>query len=130
VAIDQTIVSQPDPGRVLNLGSPQRGGPIRQNPFTSRRLRRPVLHAWQLGILVAFLAAWQWLPDQLWLRHRYKAFNPFFVSSPSAVAKAVFDLLTGTNGQPLIWPYIRFTVEGTLVAELSASCSVPCLGYS
>ena len=55
---------------------------------------------WQLLILVALLAAWQFLPTIESLQDFSPVFDPFIVSSPSMVAERMYELATASNGRP------------------------------
>jgi NitT/TauT family transport system permease protein len=70
--------------------------------------------AWQALILAAFLAIWQWGPTSDFLSAHFRFLNRFDVSSPTAVAKEISQLARGTDGVPLVWPYLAKTVEATL----------------
>lgn len=81
-----------------------------------RRLRRPTQIIWQLGLLAAFLAGWQWIPSSHgWFEQRISFLDPFYISSPSRAFSTLWYLFTGTHGRVSIWPYLRSTVEGTLI---------------
>ena len=70
---------------------------------------------WQIGILVAILAAWQYLtgvkaisktPGLYWI-------DPFFISRPSAIAER-FAYLSSSAVRLTIWQMALSTVESTL----------------
>jgi NitT/TauT family transport system permease protein len=70
---------------------------------------------WQLGILVALMAAWEWLtgvkaisrtPGLYWI-------DPFFVSRPSAVVERFAYLMSDQVRLPL-WQMALSTVQSTL----------------
>jgi NitT/TauT family transport system permease protein len=70
---------------------------------------------WQIVVLAAFLAAWQFLPDLGWLSSKYKFLNRFFISSPVKVWNMIIGLLTGQNYlHESIWPYVGATVQSTV----------------
>ncbi len=72
--------------------------PRRERPSRTRRVL-----AWQIAIVVAFLAGWQWLPTIPGASNVSPVFDSFFVSSPERVAKTIFELMTGANGTPMVW---------------------------
>ena len=86
--------------------------------------RRGLRLCWQIAILVAFLAVWQFAPDWPFLVKHVSFFNRIFISSPVAVVKTLNELLfTGKNNIPFVWPYLRVTVEATVFGCL-LDCSL------
>lgn len=77
--------------------------------------QRLIILAWQVLLLSAFLAIWQWAPSWGWLRHEFTFMNPFYISSPRLVAEKLYDLATGHNGFLRIWPYFWATMKSTLI---------------
>lgn len=85
--------------------------------------RRPSLLAWaeestltpfqtivaRLGLLISLLGLWQFLPQLPSVRQIAPALDPFFISSPVAVAGKVVDLAIGRDA-PLVWPFLGFTL--------------------
>lgn len=91
--------------------------PIMTPPRARRGVaeRRGLRLCWQIAILVAFLAIWQFAPDWPFLVKHFSFFNRIFISSPVAVVKTLNELLfTGKNNIPFVWPYLRVTVEATV----------------
>lgn len=87
----------------------------RRTPWSGPKKRgRVTVYVGRLAVLAGFLAAWQYLPDVGWLSHRFRFLDPFFISSPSSAATAIYDYIAGLNGRPLIWPYLWVTVRGSL----------------
>lgn len=82
----------------------------------------------RLAILAALLAAWQFLPEIPWLQDRSPVFDPFFVSSPSLVSERLFDLATGANGEPSVWPFLWDTLQGTFLGVLIGTALGALLG--
>jgi NitT/TauT family transport system permease protein len=79
----------------------------------------------QFALLVAFLAAWQWLPTIPAVRHTAKIFDPFYISSPKAVGVSVWRLMglgsgpVGTTGATgTIWGPLWHTLEATLIGTI------------
>ena len=69
----------------------------------------------QIGILVGFLLAWQYLPTIHWVTHNVRWTDRFFISSPTEIAKTLRNLSTGHQTQGVtMWPYLRQTVEATV----------------
>ncbi|HEY4099221.1 MAG TPA: ABC transporter permease subunit [Baekduia sp.] len=58
---------------------------------------------WQLAILVVFLAAWQWVPTIPGAADVSPVFDRFFISSPTRVAKTLYDLCTGAHDTQTMW---------------------------
>jgi NitT/TauT family transport system permease protein len=59
--------------------------------------------AWQVLIVVAGIAGWEWIPTIPGVAHLSAIFNPFFVSSPSRVAHELMLVATGKENTPTIW---------------------------
>ncbi|MGW4335711.1 ABC transporter permease [Rhodococcus koreensis] len=78
-------------------------------------MNKSAIIAWRLAILAMFLFAWEYLPQIAWLQTRVTFLDPFFISSPSAIAERMFQLTTGASGGITIWPYILRTLGATLV---------------
>ncbi len=69
----------------------------------------------QVALLIAFLAAWQFLPTIEWFSSRSKFLDRFYISSPSQVVQTLWDLMTASNGRPSLWPYLWTTVRAALL---------------
>ena len=82
---------------------------------TGQRYARTKLRGAQLAVLLAFLAAWEFLPKIDWLSERARFLDSFFISSPTSVAGTLWDFFTASNGRPSIWPYLTDTVGSALV---------------
>lgn len=76
------------------------------------------VRTWQLGIVVVFLALWQFLPQIPSLQRLSPVFDPFFVSSPSLVGRRVVDMSLGRGESELIWPYLFDTLWSTFLGVL------------
>jgi NitT/TauT family transport system permease protein len=68
----------------------------------------------RLFVLVAILALWQYLPTVGFL-HSFHFLNRLFISSPTAVAKETWHLVSGTDKVPSVWPYFERTIVATIV---------------
>lgn len=79
-----------------------------------RRLSRWQVALARLGVLVAFLALWQYLPEVRSLQS-YNFLNRLFISSPTEVVRETIRLVSATGGVPSVWPYFGRTMIGTLV---------------
>jgi len=77
--------------------------------------RRSAVLACQVLLTAAMLLAWQYLPKVGWLSSRSHLFDPYFVSSPTQVAKALHDLAVGANGSPKIWPFLWRTMSASIL---------------
>lgn len=83
----------------------------------STRSRAAVI-ACQIGLVVVFLAAWEFLPKIAGLRESSKFFDPFFISSPSQVADRTFDLIVGRNESVGLWDYLVPTLITSLLGTV------------
>lgn len=83
-------------------------------------LSRRACIASQLGIVLVFLAAWQFVPQIPGLSQQLVLFDPFFISSPARVARKLYDLLTGSGGIASIWPFVFATLKAALVGTAIA----------
>lgn len=100
---------------VLNTTSVKARGPGRLVRRGVSRERLLTL-AGQIAAAAALLLGWQYLPQVSWLSHHFRFMDPFFISSPSRVSVALYDLATGTNDNGiLLWPYLETTVEAAAV---------------
>ena len=97
------------------LNSQRRAGRIRVPHVSAYRARTLLI---QLVILAAWLLIWQYLPDWHWVRERYKFLDPFFISSPTRVARTLAYLVTGAHGYPKVWPYARLTIEASVLGTM------------
>lgn len=71
----------------------------------------------QAAVVVAFLLGWQYLPLVRWLSAHVHIFDRFYVSSPQAVWQTLGELLAGTRGMPVLWPYLYTTVLATVAGS-------------
>jgi NitT/TauT family transport system permease protein len=63
---------------------------------------------WQLTIVLALLAAWQYLPAVPGLAKTSAIFDPFFVSSPERIWKTIYRLAAAGDGPTGIWvPFVN-----------------------
>ncbi len=79
--------------------------------------RRIAIWVLRTAVVAALLLAWQFLPSLDWLSGRFRFFDRFFISSPTAVVTQVVNMMTGAHATPLIWPYLGATVEATLLGS-------------
>jgi NitT/TauT family transport system permease protein len=95
--------------------------------FSAAQRERALVHSLQLMLLLALLAAWQWVPTISAARNFSPVFDPFFISSPEKVAQTLYNLATGTGSVstsqfPTIWKPFRQSVVpavlGTAIAVL------------
>lgn len=77
-------------------------------------LSRPKIFFLQIVAVVVFLVLWEYVPAIPWFSVHYHFTNRFFVSSPSGVYQQLVDLLTGSNGEVAVWPYLRNTLLATV----------------
>lgn len=92
------------------------------DPATIRRGALTRLRVTQVAVLIALLAAWQFLPNFESLAQQFKVFNRFFISSPISVAERIASLLTGSplypNALPLLGVTIGDAVIGIIIGML------------
>jgi NitT/TauT family transport system permease protein len=67
------------------------------------------------ALVVLIFVLWQYLPQSLFLRKFWPVLDPFFLSSPIAVAHALWSLMTATGGMPSIWPNVIETLRSTFL---------------
>lgn len=86
-----------------------------------RRLpSRRIIRSAQAAIVLAFLAAWQWLPDVPWVSRHAHVFNHDYISSPVQVARQMGSLLGG-NAASTFWPALGDTLRSTIGGGLIGS---------
>ena len=90
------------------------GGPARPSRWSRIKARSPVWLT-QLGLLIGFLLAWQYLPQIPALKAMGHLFDPYFVSSPQRIARELYNLATGNDNSPVIWGYVWSTVYASLL---------------
>lgn len=88
--------------------------------MTSRSLSRGACLAYQAGIVVTFLLAWQFLPQIPGIGKTFPLLDPFFISSPTRVASKLYDLMTGNRGIASIWPFVFTTLKAALAGTAIA----------
>jgi NitT/TauT family transport system permease protein len=69
----------------------------------------------QASIVVAFLAAWEYLPKIEALRSRTHLLDPFFISSPSMVAHRLVELIWGNQSTTPLLSYAWNTTSSALL---------------
>ncbi|HWL43681.1 MAG TPA: ABC transporter permease subunit [Ilumatobacter sp.] len=78
-----------------------------------RRLGRGRILVIQALIIAVFLLLWEYLPQYGPARNSFRFLDPFFISSPSKVAKNLRALAVGDN-TVLIWPYFWASVKASI----------------
>jgi NitT/TauT family transport system permease protein len=78
-----------------------------------RRLTHLQANIGRVLLVCVLLITWQLIPQSLEIRKVFPVLDPFFLSSPTAVAKELWWLMTATNGMPSIWPYVIETLRAT-----------------
>lgn len=100
------------------------------------RLRRTVIVVFfQLLILAAILAGWQWVPSIPGASDFSPVFDPFFVSSPERLARQLWELFTGAHHTRMIWaPFLHSVIPaiiGTLIAvAVGAAFGLVCSNWA
>lgn len=85
---------------------------------SDRSVSRLAVLAAQLSLLAAFLLGWQYLPQIHALSSRFRFLDPIFISSPSEVARSLWDQTTGAGGTATIWSYVVPTMEAALIGTV------------
>ncbi|MTD52924.1 ABC transporter permease [Amycolatopsis pithecellobii] len=75
--------------------------------------------AMQFFVALAFVAAWQFVP-QIGGLSRWKLLDPYFISSPAQLGETLVDLLLGRNGVPPVWNYLWPTLEASAIGLVLA----------
>lgn len=78
-----------------------------------RRRKQTVLF-WQIAILVGTLSLWELASNQNWI-------DPFFYSSPSAVAERLYDWAVNGTTEGSLWYNLGITMEEALIGFFSGS---------
>lgn len=90
--------------------------------WDDRRFRVLVV---QLALIIAWLAAWEYLPMIPAIAGSSRIFDPFFISSPSRVAERMLDLFLGRNGYTAIWqalwPTLTSSITGLAIGSVSGA---------
>jgi NitT/TauT family transport system permease protein len=104
-------VTSPAPSVIASEPSKVRRRRPRQ--LQERRLPTWKVRLWQLFLLAAILAFWQYVPKIHAARHAISALDPFFISSPTLIVKTLHELFTG-HGEPSVWTYVWTTLRATI----------------
>jgi NitT/TauT family transport system permease protein len=80
------------------------------------------------GLVVLALALWQLLPKLPGAADHVKFLDPYFISSPTEVARTMGDLFTGSDGTPSIWTPLGQTLWATFWGVLIGVVSGSALG--
>jgi NitT/TauT family transport system permease protein len=84
-----------------------------------RRRPGPLPRKWaivlQIGLLVAWLLIWEFVPKIPGVAKISTFFDPFFISSPTRTWGALSQLLNGTSLVGSIWPFMRETLQSALI---------------
>jgi NitT/TauT family transport system permease protein len=75
---------------------------------------KSVVLACQVGLIVVFLLAWQFLPTVGTLSESSRLLDPYFISSPLRIGQRLLQLVTGSGGSVVIWSYTWPTVAASL----------------
>ena len=85
----------------------------------ARSMSWPIVRVvWQFGIAAVILLGWEYLPKVQFISSHVRFLDPFFISSPTAIAQNLVGLLTGNNDNRItLWPYLWTTVSATLIGS-------------
>jgi NitT/TauT family transport system permease protein len=67
----------------------------------------------RLAFIGLLLLVWQFVPSIPSVPRHVHFLNRFFISSPTEVATTLWQLITGSGGRPLLWPYVTYTLRST-----------------
>ena len=84
-----------------------------------QRMTRLRLLAWQLALVILFLAVWEIGTRLSILSKNANIFDPFFVSRPSQIVSRLYDWTIGAKAGYL-WPHLWATLGATLVGLVVA----------
>lgn len=84
----------------------------------------------RIAILVVILLGWQFVPKIPGIRNWLSFENPFFISSPSMIARELYDLATGAQGAIVIWVPLFRTVVTALIGTAAALATGSCIGLA
>jgi NitT/TauT family transport system permease protein len=90
----------------------------KKRQWIEKRWLRPQVYLARLGVVIGVLMFWQFGTGSLELRQVLPFLDPFFISSPLLVGRALVGLATGSGGQPLVWPFVFLTLEATLIGAV------------
>ena len=99
--------------------------------------RRPTRKPWpltvlalQLAVVAAILLLWQYVPDIPGIRSHVRFADPFFISSPSGVARELWLITRGAPNVPTIWAPLARTVVTALIGTAGACVLGAVLGLA
>jgi NitT/TauT family transport system permease protein len=99
--------------------------------------RRPARKPWpltvlalQLAVVAAILLLWQYVPDIPGIRNQVRFADPFFISSPSGVARELWLITRGAPNVPTIWAPLARTVVTALIGTAAACVLGAVLGLA
>lgn len=99
--------------------------------------RRPARKPWpltvlalQLAVVAAILLLWQYVPDIPGIRSHVRFADPFFISSPSGVARELWLITRGAPNVPTIWAPLARTVVTALIGTAAACVLGAVLGLA
>lgn len=93
------------------------------NPRAGRRPRDPqwkLVWALRALLVIAFLVAWQRVPEIPGIRNVFSFADPFFISSPTGVGRELADLATGSQGATAIWGPLVQTILASIAGVVLA----------
>jgi NitT/TauT family transport system permease protein len=89
-------------------------------PLARKGERSFAVLVFQVLILVAFLSAWQFLPQVQYLKvHSNHVLDSYFISSPTKTARKMWQLATGGDNSVVIWKYVWNTVYASLLGTIA-----------
>jgi NitT/TauT family transport system permease protein len=115
MSIEETSRKAAEPG-----AGAARAAAIAQQLAAARRRRSVVLHSWQIVIVAAVLAAWEWIPQIPGAAGAAPFLDRFFISSPSAIGREIWYLASGGHNTSSIWPALGRTVLTSLAGTVAA----------
>lgn len=92
--------------------------PLRRKPIAISH--SVIVWGGRAAVIVAFLAAWQWLPRVGFVHRHFTFIDPFFISSPSRAGSTIHDLLTGRHDTTTIWKPLGETLYAAAIGTVAA----------
>lgn len=88
---------------------------VRADVERGKRREKWIIHTWQIVILAIIICGWQYIPMIPNIRRTFTFEDPFFISSPSRLAKQLWDSTTGAGGNGTIWHNFFRTIVTALM---------------
>jgi NitT/TauT family transport system permease protein len=108
-----------------DTGTASDAAPALQLPQMTKRSRKKAKRAsagtiwmWRLLLIAILVLAWQYVPEITAMRRVSPIFDPFYVSSPSLIARRIWDISTGHNSSIIVWGYLWATLKAAIIGTV------------